>query len=153
MDKTIPLCGDIRPSSAKRWECPFFSPALKRFNVQSSHSPISRPTLNILVSPITLFFSNSPSPPLLLARPPALQTRMAQLQHVEQSLSSGSTGDDENAELFSAVLSTLDREQLPLLASAILQRIRPRDLIASNTKPLGRRAHVWLLPCPLPVGL
>jgi hypothetical protein len=30
--------------------------------------------------------------------------------------------DDENAELFSAVLSTLDREQLPLLANAILRR-------------------------------
>ena len=38
---------------------------------------------------------------------------------------SGSTGKDDNAELFSAVLSTLDRDQLPLLAITILQRIQP----------------------------
>ena len=50
---------------------------------------------------------------------------MAQLQDAEQSPSLHSAEDDENAELFSAVLSTLDREQLPLLARALLRRLQP----------------------------
>lgn len=59
---------------------------------------------------------------------------MAQQQHNEQTPSSCSTEDDENAKLFSAVLSTLDREQLPLLGEDILQRMQPRHP-ATNTRP------------------
>lgn len=58
---------------------------------------------------------------------------MAEQQHIEQS-PSHSAEDDENAELFSAVLSTLDKEHLPLLASAILQRLQPLYQTA-NAKP------------------
>lgn len=58
---------------------------------------------------------------------------MAQQQNIEQS-PSRPTEDAENAELFSAVLSALDREQLPHLASDILQRIRQQDPV-TNTKP------------------
>ena len=50
---------------------------------------------------------------------------MAQQQEIEQSPASHSSEDDEKMELFSAVLSTLDREQLPLLASALLRRLQP----------------------------
>lgn len=42
--------------------------------------------------------------------------------------------DDENAILFSAVLSTLDKDQLPHLASAILRRVQP-GLAAPEPKP------------------
>lgn len=52
---------------------------------------------------------------------------MAQQQPMEQSPSSPSTDDNENEKLFSEVLSMLDREQLPLLASAILQRLQPQS--------------------------
>ncbi|CAL5872047.1 uncharacterized protein PFLUO_LOCUS6304 [Penicillium psychrofluorescens] len=42
--------------------------------------------------------------------------------------------NDEDAELFSAVLSALDKEQLAVLASAVLQRIQPLHT-RPNTKP------------------
>ena len=78
----------------------------------------------------------------------ALQTRMAQLQHHMHSAE-----DDENAELFSAVLSTLDREELPLLASAILQRLQP-PYQTTNAKPsVGKQASVRIIPRTLPVDL
>lgn len=54
----------------------------------------------------------------------ALQTKMTEQQHIEQSPSSRSTEDDGKAELFSMFLSTLYTEQLSLLASAILQRFQ-----------------------------
>lgn len=59
---------------------------------------------------------------------------MAQQQHIERSPSLTSFEDDENAELFSAVLSTLDIEQLPLLANAILRRLQPLHR-TTNAKP------------------
>lgn len=58
---------------------------------------------------------------------------MAHQQNIEQS-PSRPTEDDENAEMFSAVLSALDREQLPQLASDILQRIQQHHPV-TNTKP------------------
>lgn len=62
---------------------------------------------------------------------------MAQPQHFEQSPSSHTAGNDDDAEeVFSAVLSTLDREQLPLIARAILQRVEPQDA-ATQTKPVS----------------
>lgn len=42
--------------------------------------------------------------------------------------------DDENAELFSAVLANMDKDQLPHLARAILRRVQPGH-VASETKP------------------
>ena len=60
-----------------------------------------------------------------------------------------SAEDDENAELFSAVLSTLDREELPPLASAILQRLQPpyqtTNAKPSVGKPLYGSYHVLFL--------
>lgn len=81
---------------------------------------------------------------------------MAQQQHIEGSPSLRSAEDDENAELFSAIHSTLDREQLPLLASDVLQRIQPHHA-ATNTKPsvgepMYGSYHV-LFPLTFDVGL
>ena len=59
---------------------------------------------------------------------------MAPPQHVEQSLSSNLEDEDEGAELFSAVLSAIDREQLSLLAMTILQRTQQHHP-ATKTKP------------------
>ncbi|OQD68803.1 hypothetical protein PENDEC_c030G04885 [Penicillium decumbens] len=82
---------------------------------------------------------------------------MAQQQHIEQSSSLHSAEeDDENAELFSAVLSTLDREQLPLLASAILRRLQPphrtTNAKPSVGEPLYGSYHV-LFPLTFDIGL
>lgn len=81
---------------------------------------------------------------------------MAEQQHIEQSPSSHSAEDDENAESFSAVLSTLDKEQLPLLASAILQRLQPlyrtTNAEPSVGEPLYGSYHV-LFPLTFDTGL
>ncbi len=57
----------------------------------------------------------------------------------QRSSSSPSSGDDEDTESFSAVLSTLDTEQLPVLGSTILRRIRQLQPqlqhTATNTTP------------------
>ncbi|KAI5861260.1 hypothetical protein GGS23DRAFT_160201 [Durotheca rogersii] len=58
---------------------------------------------------------------------------MAQ-QGPQQSFGSHTSEQDEKAELFSAVLSALNREQLPLLASTVLRRIDP-DSPATQTTP------------------
>jgi hypothetical protein len=57
--------------------------------------------------------------------------------------------DDENAELFSAVLSTLNREQLPLVGMAILQRTHPavKARLPSVGKPMYGSYHVLLRLC------
>lgn len=81
---------------------------------------------------------------------------MAQQQHIEKSPSLHSAADDENAELFSAVLSTLDKEQLPLLASAILRRLQPphrtTNAKPSVGEPLYGSYHV-LFPLTFDIGL
>lgn len=81
---------------------------------------------------------------------------MAQPQHIEQSPYLHAAEDDENAELFSAVLSTLDREQLPLLASAILRRLQSpyqtTDAKPSIGEPLYGSYHV-LFPMTFDIGL
>ncbi|KAI9370112.1 hypothetical protein BJX61DRAFT_544920 [Aspergillus egyptiacus] len=46
--------------------------------------------------------------------------------------------DDENVELFSAVLSALDRDQLPRLASAILQRLQSGHATSDRTTTVGQ---------------
>jgi hypothetical protein len=61
---------------------------------------------------------------------------MAQ-QDPEPSLDSHTAEDDENAELFSAVLSALNREQLPLLAKAILQKVDPHSPATQTTPSVG----------------
>lgn len=48
--------------------------------------------------------------------------------------SSSHSAEDDNAELFSAVLSALDRERLPSLACAVLQRTQPHHP-ANKTHP------------------
>lgn len=58
---------------------------------------------------------------------------MAPQQPLEQSPSSHSVENDEDGELFSAVLSTLNREKLPLVAEAALRRVQPHQP-ASKTK-------------------
>lgn len=80
---------------------------------------------------------------------------MAQPQDIEKPSSLHSHERDEDAELFSAVLSTLDREQLPVLASAILRRAQPHR--TTNTKPVVDEAiygsyHV-LFPLTFDFGL
>lgn len=90
--------------------------------------------------------------PILLQRllsrslAPALPiTTMAQQQHFKNSPSSGSNeGESDNRELFSAVLSTLDQEQLPLLASAILHRYQPHHPSTNPSvgEPLYGSYHV-----------
>ncbi|KAF3021373.1 hypothetical protein E8E15_009211 [Penicillium rubens] len=80
---------------------------------------------------------------------------MAQQQYIERSPSSPSSEDDENAELFSAVLSTLDREQLPLLANAILRRqplYRTTNAKPSVGEPLYGSYHI-LFPLTFDIGL
>jgi len=75
---------------------------------------------------------------------------MAQQQHIEQLRSSPSRSaeDNENAESFSAVLSTLDREQLLVLVSAMLQRLQPlTNAKFSVSEPL------WILPRTFSVDL
>lgn len=81
---------------------------------------------------------------------------MAQLQHIEQPPYMPSAEDDENAELFSAVFSTLDREQLPLLASALLRRLQPpyqtTNANPSVGEPLYGSYHV-LFPLTFDISL
>ncbi|KAJ5245120.1 hypothetical protein N7489_005216 [Penicillium chrysogenum] len=80
---------------------------------------------------------------------------MAQQQHIERSPSSSSSEDDENAELFTAVHSTLDREQLPLLANAILRRqplYRTTNAKPSVGEPLYGSYHI-LFPLTFDIGL
>lgn len=80
---------------------------------------------------------------------------MAQQQDAGQSPSLHSE-ENENEELFSAVLETLNREQLPLLASAILHRVQPSDpartMMPSVGKPLYGSYHV-LFPLIFDTGL
>lgn len=52
-------------------------------------------------------------------------------------LGSHTAEDDDNAQLFSAVLSALDREQLPLLAQAVLQQIDPHSPATQTTPSVG----------------
>lgn len=59
--------------------------------------------------------------------------------------------DDENAELFSAVLSTLNREQLPFVAMAILQRTHPAQR-PSVGEPVYGSYHV-LFPLTFDIDL
>lgn len=81
---------------------------------------------------------------------------MAQRQHIEQSPSLHAAEDDENAELFSAVLSTLDRDQLALIARAILRRLQPpyqtTNAKPSVGEPLYGSYHV-LFPLTFDIGL
>lgn len=80
---------------------------------------------------------------------------MAQQQEIEQSPASHSSEDDEKMELFSAVLSTLDREQLPLLASNILQQLQPSQTTSAKPavgEPLYGSYHV-LFPLTFDTGL
>ncbi|KAI0399442.1 hypothetical protein F4802DRAFT_589477 [Xylaria palmicola] len=51
---------------------------------------------------------------------------MTQPLEKEPSFSPEPTEDDENAELFSEVLSALDKDQLPLLGQEIFRRIQPQ---------------------------
>ncbi|KAJ2902126.1 hypothetical protein MKZ38_001035 [Zalerion maritima] len=53
---------------------------------------------------------------------------------IEHPASSLSTEENDSLEMFSEVLSTLDKEQIPRLAKTILQRLQP-DNSASNTTP------------------
>ncbi|KAI1370436.1 hypothetical protein F4677DRAFT_438371 [Hypoxylon crocopeplum] len=61
---------------------------------------------------------------------------MAQ-QDPEQSLGFHTSEEDENAALFSAVLSALNRDQLPLLASTILRHIDPHSPATQTTPTVG----------------
>lgn len=76
------------------------------------------------------------------------ESKMAQQQHTEQS-PSHSAEDGEDVELFPAVLSFLDSEQLPLLASAFLRHLQPlsQTTIAkpSVSKPLYGSYHILFL--------
>jgi len=83
---------------------------------------------------------------------------MAQQQHIEQSPSLHSVEDDENEESFfcSPVLSTLDREQLPLLASAILRRLQPLSRTTNAKPPVGEPlygSYCVLFPLTIDIGL
>ncbi|KAH8705028.1 hypothetical protein BGW36DRAFT_421605 [Talaromyces proteolyticus] len=60
---------------------------------------------------------------------------MAEQQLIEQSPSSHFTEDHERTELFSAVLSTLDREQLPLLAERAILQCLQSPYRTTNAKP------------------
>ncbi|KAI5460442.1 hypothetical protein BGZ63DRAFT_404912 [Mariannaea sp. PMI_226] len=59
---------------------------------------------------------------------------MAQQQQGAQSLPSPVSENDESAQMFAAVLSSIDMQQLPRLATSLLQSMQP-DHSAANTKP------------------
>lgn len=64
----------------------------------------------------------------------------------QQTRSSRSTNEADNAQLFSAVLSSLDKDQLPFLALDVLQRLQPshpmNDLCPSVGEPIYGSYHV-----------
>ncbi|KAL4967824.1 phosphotransferase family protein [Aspergillus stella-maris] len=70
---------------------------------------------------------------------------MSQKQEPDrQSLSSTSSDNDDNAEMFSAVLAALDKEQLPVLAADVLRRLHPDASIKTPTvgEPIYGSYHV-----------
>ncbi|KAI1388207.1 uncharacterized protein F4822DRAFT_428829 [Hypoxylon trugodes] len=80
----------------------------------------------------------------------------------QRSPSPDSNGDDENAELFSAILSTVDMEQLPIIGSTILreQKLQATKTTPSVGKPIYGSYHVlfplifdddlrWLVKIPI----
>ncbi|KAL2889088.1 hypothetical protein HOO65_030589 [Ceratocystis lukuohia] len=54
-----------------------------------------------------------------------------------ESVNSHASEEDEHAELFSAVLSTVNKEQLALLGSTVLRRIEPQHPTAQTTPSIG----------------
>lgn len=60
---------------------------------------------------------------------------MAQYEKYPVTHSSDDDDDDEKAELFPAVLTALDKEQLSLIAFAFLQHTSPLSLQSSRAKP------------------
>ncbi|KAL4949292.1 hypothetical protein BDW69DRAFT_174773 [Aspergillus filifer] len=61
-----------------------------------------------------------------------------------QSLSSDSSENDDNVEMFSAVLATLNKEQLPVLAADILRHLQPEASLGAPVvgEPIYGSYHV-----------